>query len=343
MSELRRHPFTGQWVVVAPDRARRPSDFHPERRVARGRLCPFCPGHEAHTPPEILALHAGAGGPWRVRVVPNRFPALRVETELGREGVGVFDRMEGTGAHEVIVETPRHDASLADLSPAEIEDVLWVWAERLRDLARDERLRHVQVFKNHGEPAGATLEHAHSQLVALPLVPDDARRQLEREEAHFRQHERCLTCDLLHQEIADGARVIDRNDAGVVLSAWAPRRPFETWVVPRAHQAHFADEPQPALRAYAELLRSALRRLDVALERPAYNLVLRTAPLRTGPLAHSHWRLEVLPAVSRFAGFEWGTGCLINPVGPDEAAAYLRRAASRTEEPAAVSPSGAVP
>jgi UDPglucose--hexose-1-phosphate uridylyltransferase len=334
MSELRKDPVTGRWVIIAPERARRASDLRsaPPPSVETS-LCPLCPGQETLTPPEIYAIRRQAGavrdGPgWSLRVVPNKLPALRVEGELAREGDGLFDKMQGVGAHEVIIETADHAKGFGHLSTAELEEVLWSWRERMRDLSQDQRLRSIVVFKNHGAEAGATLAHPHSQLVALPIVPLAIAEELEGARAHWDLKERCIWCDVVQQERKDRTRLVQENDDAVALAPWAARAPFETWVLPRRHRAHFEEESRDVLRGVADVVRSTMRRLDVALDSPAYNLMLHSAPLRERGLAHYHWHIEIVPAVSRFAGFEWGSGFQINPVAPEEAAAFLRKTPS---------------
>jgi UDPglucose--hexose-1-phosphate uridylyltransferase len=322
MSEMRKDPLTGRWVIIAADRLQRPNDFRKSEQPSLA-LCPFCPGHEDLTPPEILAFRDGSG--WSVRVVPNKYPALRVEGAQERTGAGLFDRMTGVGAHEVIIETPDHRADLGDLPATRVEGVLWAWSERMRDLARDLRLRCALVFKNHGEAAGASLQHPHSQLLALPVVPSIVQAKLDGASAHHQQKERCLVCDIVRQEREDGARIVWENEACVALAPWAPRTPFETWIVPKAHASQFEDEPRSALLPVAEAVRTVLRKLSVALQRPAYNLVLHSGPLRERSLPYYHWHIEVLPTVAMSAGFEAGSGYAINPVPPEESAAFLRK------------------
>ncbi len=330
MSELRKDPILGRWVIIAPDRAKRPSDFLKSSLPASpGGICPFCPGKEELTPPEILAVRRPGTSRdqpgWSVRVVPNKFPALRVEGELAREGEGMFDRMSGIGAHEVVIESSDHAKTLSDLAPAEVEEVLWTWGERIRDLSRDTRLRSVVLFKNHGEAAGATLEHAHSQLIALPVVPLLVAEEMKGAQAHHRTKERCIFCDVIRQERKDGVRLVLENEGCVVISPWAAASPFQLCLFPKNHLAHFEEEPRANIRWVAEALRTALRKLAVAFDRPAYNIILHSAPLRERGLTYYHWHLEIRPAVTRFAGFEWGSGFFINPVSPEDAAAFLRK------------------
>lgn len=328
MSELRKDPITGRWVILAAERGVRPSDFQTVTSVQTGGYCPFCPGNEEATPHEILSFRAPGSAPdepgWSVRVVPNRFPALHVEGGFDREGVGLYDRMNGVGAHEVIVETWRHDATLADLHLRELVEVFWAWRERIVDLEGDGRLEYVVIFKNHGAEAGATLEHEHSQLVALPFVPRALEEEIAGAARHFAQHERCVFCDIVRQERRDGVRMVFENDRFVVLCPWASRTPFQTWILPRSHRSHFETIQRDELRSLAEAVQTTLRKIDRALESPAYNVLLHTMPMRAPASASYHWRLEVAPALTRIGGFEWATGHFINPTPPEEAAAFLR-------------------
>lgn len=330
MPELRRDPVTGRWVIISTDRRKRPYDFRFERVSVLGRdQCPFCPGREALTPPEVFASRQDGSprnGPgWDLRVVPNKFPALQVEGTLDRAGEGMFDRMNGVGAHEVIIETPIHDRTLAAMSEAEIERVLWAYRERMLDLKRDIRLRHILVFKNHGAVAGATLEHTHSQLIALPIVPDVMREEMDGARRHFAEKERCVFCDMIHQDLADGRRVVLENADVVALAPYAPRFAFETWILPRRHGARFEEAPRHEYQGLAQVLKSLLQRMDSALEHPPYNLLVHTAPFSEDVTDVFHWHLEILPKLTRVGGFEWGTGFYINPTSPEEAADVLRR------------------
>ncbi|MBS2026746.1 MAG: galactose-1-phosphate uridylyltransferase [Deltaproteobacteria bacterium] len=329
MPELRRDPLSGRWVIIATDRAYRPSDIPRAAPAPAGSYCPFCPGHEGATPPEILAYRPGGSAPngpgWTVRVVPNRFPALMIEGDLDRSGSGLYDRMHGIGAHEVIVESPNHAPDLGDQSVDQVEAVLAAFRDRFQDLRRDIRFRSILVFKNRGRPAGATLDHGHSQLIALPILPAVVADELESAKRHFEAHERCLFCDIVAQERREAARVVAENDEAIAFAPWAARSPFETWVMPRKHHSHFEETSRGPLRGVAALVRDTLKRLDVALEKPAYNFMLHTAPLREQPMAHYHWHFEIVPALSQVAGFEWGSGFHINPTPPEEAAAFLRK------------------
>jgi len=328
MPELRKDPVTGRWVIIATDRARRPSDFSREPvPPPSSRFCPFDYGNEQKTPPEIMAYrHDGnANGPgWSVRVVPNKFPVLGIEGDLNRQGDGMFDRMNGIGAHEVIIETPDHDKTFAVMSELEIERVLSAFRERILDLKRDVRLRYILVFKNQGAAAGATLEHPHSQLIALPVVPDFVREEIEGARRHFDAKERCVFCDIIRQELADERRVVQENADIVALAPYAPRLPFETWLLPRRHGARFEEAPRYEYESLARLLKSTLMRIDRALESPPYNLIIHSAPFTDAGTELYHWHVEILPKLARTAGFEWGTGFYINPTSPEEGTRVLR-------------------
>jgi UDPglucose--hexose-1-phosphate uridylyltransferase len=330
MPELRRDPIVGRWVIIATERARRPSELCREPQPLPGGLCPFCPGHEDKTPREVYAAgrprhgHANGSG-WSVRVVPNRFPALKIEGELDRQAEGIYDRMNGIGAHEVIIETADHGRGTEALSPGELADVLLAFKARVLDLRNDLRFRYIVLFKNHGAAAGATLEHAHSQLIALPVVPRQAMEEIEGARRHFELKERCIFCDIVGQERKDRSRLVYENDDFVVLAPWAPRSPFETWIVPRRHESNFEAEPRERLASCGQALGTALRRLAAALGNPAYNFMIHSNPLRDAPSASYHWHIEVMPALTQVAGFEWGSGFHINPVPPEEAAEFLRK------------------
>ena len=328
MPELRKDPVVGRWVIISTERARRPSDFAGQPVTPAGGPCVFCEGHEARTPPEILAGRPGGAAPngpgWTWRVVPNMFPALRIEGELEPAGEGVFDRMNGVGAHEVVIETPEHGASFATLSPDALTDVLRAYRERLADLKKDPRFQYVLIFKNHGEAAGASLGHPHSQLIATPIIPVMVAEELAGAARYWELKERCVWCDIVRQEARSRRRVVLEVDGFVALAPFAPRFPFETWVLPARHRAAFEESDPAELRALAALLGEFFRRMGRVLGDPPFNFRLHTAPLRAPELPSFHWHLEIIPKLTRVAGFEWGSGFFINPVPPEDAAEALR-------------------
>ena len=330
MPELRKDPVVGRWVIIATDRARRPSDWNGGAAAGSpGAACPFCPGNERFTPHEVMAIReggAGANGPgWSTRVVPNKFPALQIEGGLDRRGEGMYDRMNGVGAHEVIIESPDHSAELSDLSLSQIERVLRVYRDRILDLKNDIRFRYILVFKNHGAAAGATLEHSHSQLIALPIVPDFVREEIDGARRHYASKERCVFCDIIRQETQESRRVIAENADMVAVAPYAPRFPFETWILPKRHQASFEEAPRHEYAALGRLLGDILRRMNTSLRLPPYNLLIHSAPLHEPAAADFyHWHVEIIPTLTRVAGFEWATGFYVNPTSPEEAAEVLR-------------------
>jgi UDPglucose--hexose-1-phosphate uridylyltransferase len=348
MSQLRHNPVTRRWVIIAEERALRPQDLIlPEPEPAPGGFCPFCPGNERKTPPEIWSWRGNGTAPnepgWAVRVIPNKYPALRIEGELERHAVGIYDRMAGIGAHEVIIETPDHVAGTADLPVDHFEKVLRAYQERLRDLMRDPRMKYILIFKNHGARAGASLAHPHTQLIATSVTPWTVGVELTSCLEHHQVKERCLFCDILAQELQDGERIVREDAHYVTITPYASRFPFEMWLMPRRHAHCFAEVPEDGLHHLAVHLRDVLRRLKRVLKNPPYNFVLHTSPnTQTTPKRSRywetirydyHWHLEILPRVTRVAGFEWGTGFYINPTPPEIAAEHLRDA-HETEEPA---------
>jgi len=339
MSELRHDPLSRRWVIIATERSGRPMDFTPEREAAPpGSFCPFCEGHEDKTPPEIMAVRAPGSSPngpgWSIRVIPNKYPALMIEGNPDRRGTGIYDRMRGIGAHEVIVESPRHDLLIPDMSEEHLTSLVRVYAERVRDLMRDRRFKYILLFKNHLAPAGASLTHPHTQIIATPVTPRAVAQKLESSKAHHQTKERCLVCDLLQQEIEDGSRIVSLDDHFLVLAPFASRFPFELFIAPRRHSHSFVETPPEEQAALARALKDTLGRLRATLKDPPYNLVLHTAPnTETIPRRSHywdtlpfdfHWHLEILPRLTKMAGFEWGTGFYINPTPPEEAASFLR-------------------
>jgi UDPglucose--hexose-1-phosphate uridylyltransferase len=329
MPELRKDPIVGRWVIIAPDRLTRPQtvrergdDFDPNA------FDPFLEGHEDATTPEILAYrepHTRPNGPgWRVRVIPNKFPALRVEGLLSNRGDGMYDVMSGVGAHEVIVECPHRETSMARLSVDNIREVLWVYRDRLVDLKKDRRLVHGLIFKNKGTLAGATLAHSHSQLIVNPIIPITIQEEMHGAEAYFRYRGRAIFADMLQQELASELRVVIDSPNFVVFCPYASRFPFETWIVPKNHTSHFENISRQGVDEMGTILKLTLQKLERALDDPPYNYVIHTAPFDVQELPHYCWHLEIFPRLTGVAGFEWGSGFYINPIPPEQAAQFLR-------------------
>jgi UDPglucose--hexose-1-phosphate uridylyltransferase len=334
MPELRKDPVVGRWVIISTERSRRPTNFGPAHPSQPGTFCPFCPGNEDKTPPEVYAVRRDGGPPngpgWMVRVVPNKFPALQIEGSLDRRGEGLYDKMNGVGAHEVVIESPDHDKDLSDLPVDHIEQVLHAYRERVVDLHKDRRLRYVLIFKNHGAQAGATLEHTHTQLIATPIIPKIIQEELEGSRRYYELKERCVFCDIIQQETAEdnGRRLVSMTDHFLAIEPFAPRFPFETWILPRAHDSSYQRLSSPdEFRELAGILKDTFERLNVALDHPPFNFVIHTAPVSDSDLEYYHWHIEIMPKLTRVAGFEIGSGFYINPTPPEDAAQYLRELA----------------
>ncbi len=332
MPELRKDPVTGRWVIIATDRAKRPSDFLREKvQIRGGSFCPFCYGNESKTPPEVLSYRPDSSvrntPGWTVRVVPNKFPALGVEGTLDRQGEGLYDKMNGIGAHEVIIETPEHKLTLANMPTRRIEDVLWAFRDRILDLKKDRRFKYILIFKNYGDAAGASLEHTHSQLIALPVIPKRVLEEIEGSKEYYTFKERCVFCDIVRQEEASQTRVVSENQGFVALAPFAPRFPFELWILPKDHRSAFEESQKNEFEQLAPILKDMLMRLDKVLDSPAYNFILHSSPLPDSSNDYYHWHFEIMPKLTKVAGFEWGTGFYINPTPPEESAKFLREVA----------------
>jgi UDPglucose--hexose-1-phosphate uridylyltransferase len=238
-------------------------------------------------------------------------------------GEGMYDRMNGIGAHEVIIETPEHDLSLADHPAKQVQEILWAFRDRVIELRKDHRFRYIMIFKNHGREAGASLDHPHSQIIALPIVPKRVQEEIEGSRRYWDYKERCVFCDIIHQEEKDQTRIVVQNNSFTAITPFASRFPFETWILPREHGLYFHELQKNQLVDLAEVLRSILGRMKAILDDPPYNFMVHTAPFEHSGIPYYHWHIEVIPKLTSVAGFEWGTGFYINPTPPEDAARYL--------------------
>lgn len=344
MPELRYDPLRQCWVSIAAERGLRPSDFVKLTDVlAGGDFCPFCLGNEHVTPPEIYALRTDGSPPdgpgWELRVVPSKFRALAMEGELTRQVEGVFERMNGFGVHEVLIETPQHDLGMADYPLGHMEEIIRAFLSRLIELEKDPCFRYIMIAKNHGGAAGATLAHSHSQLIAAPIIPPVVSTELDSAREYHREKGGCLLCDVIAQELEAEERIVSQNDDLLTLAPFASQVPFELFIVPKKHQHTLAEITESEIASLAWALKDALTRLKLVLEDPAYNLAFHIAP---NPNAESpsgdwaalemasHWHVEVIPRLIQSHGFERGMGFYVNFTPPEEAAAYLREAEGDT-------------
>ncbi len=336
MSELRKDPVIGRWVIISPQRGLRPHDFEHQEEVNTSGECPFCEGNEEKTPPEVYALRQGSppdGPGWTVRVVTNKFPALSGEGDEARRKVGMYEMMDGVGAHEVIIESPRHVKRIETHTPETLLPVLDVYRLRLLELGRDDRFRYVIIFKNEGKQAGASLSHPHSQVIATPVTPKRVKEELAGAREYHSSRGRCIFCDIIEEEQKKKQRVVEENEGFIAFCPFAPRFPFETWILPKNHSPDFHSLDEQGLNQLAQIMIVTMGRLSKVLNKPQYNYIIHTAPVRYAREgywstldADWHWHMEIMPRVTDIAGFEWGTGYYINSTLPEEAAEYMREA-----------------
>jgi len=336
MPELRQDPVTLEWVIIATERAKRPSEFQSQGGgtrqsclLSQRQSCPFCEGNEGTTPPEIVAYRKAGTPPntrgWWVRVVANRFPALRIEGRRDRHEIDDFFRMmDGFGAHEVIIETPEHCDTIGIIPDRQAEEIINMYLDRFLDLKKDARIENITLFRNRGNLAGASLLHPHSQLIGTPMVPGLLRRRLEMAFRHYDDHGKCVYCEMIEKELAERNRLVLENDEYVVFEPFASRVPFETWIVPREHCSAFEAISREQAKALGRTLNAVLGILFNKLNDPDYNYVIRTEPLREDHSGYFHWSLHILPRLTTTAGFEMGSGMFINPMPPEKAAEFLR-------------------
>jgi len=331
MPELRRDPVVGRWVIIDSDHTKGPSDFSKDDNTpTRQAICPFCPGREHQTPDEVDAVRPLKSLPntsgWLVRTVPNKFPVLIPEGIIEKEGIGIYDQMTGIGAHEVLIEGPDHDKGLSELTKEEMQAVISQYQSRFRYLSQDSRFKYVVIFKNFGSSAGATVEHTHSQIIALPMVPKTVLEELKGAEHYHQYRGRCVFCDMIAQEYQDKERIVVENSSFLAFCPYAPRYAFEICIIPKAHGADFASSDEKTQAHLAQILQDVLKKIKKVLKNPSYNYYLHTAPIGYANLACYHWHIEIIPKLTRSVGFEWGTGLHIVPTFPQDAARFLRDA-----------------
>ncbi|MCA9784459.1 MAG: galactose-1-phosphate uridylyltransferase [Candidatus Cloacimonetes bacterium] len=339
MPELRLDPIQKRWVIIATERQNRRTWFDKELTLPGTQICPFCTGNEALTPPEILA-HRSSGisndSSWTLRVIPNKFPALQIEGTGDRRADGIYDRMNGIGAHEVVIESTNHVQHMADMPLDQVASIFEVYRLRLADLMKDPRFKYVMIFKNHGSDAGASIAHPHTQIIATPVTPKTVSLELDSAREHFHHKERCIFCDIMDEELSHGERLVYMSDHFVALCPYASRFPYEVIVLPRTHAHDYSVAPDHIVRDLAHTMQVVLAKLRMAVNDPPFNYLFHTSPNPTHARRRAnywdtlafdwHWHVEVLPRLTKTAGFEWGSGFYINPTPPELAADNLRRA-----------------
>ena len=335
MTELRKDPIIDNWVIISTERGRRPLDYKIKTEEKKKDSCVFCEGNEGETPPEIFAFRKKGtreNSPgWKVRVVNNKYPALKMEgKEAALEKAGIFEKMGGLGVHEVIIETPHHQKDFDNLSVGNIVLILKTYRQRYLDLSKDKRIKYILIFKNYGIDGGASLEHPHSQLIGTPIIPQKIKEELEGAKEYFDLNGRCLFCDYIEQEIKSKDRLIKETEKYVAISPFAARFPFETWILPKYHNACYKETSDNDILSLARIMKEILSKIKKKLNNPPYNFIIHTAPskefsTREWPDLDKkyHWHIEIIPRLTKIAGFEWGTGFYINTTSPEEAARIL--------------------
>ena len=332
MPELRQNFFTKEWVIIATERAKRPEELATHRNVEPVapfvETCPFCPGNENKTPPEVLRIPAESGGSWAVRVIPNKFCALSSEVQPTRNLQHLRRRIDGFGFHEVIIDSPDHARCMALLPDAHVANILRAYKQRYNTLSLDRRIAHITLFKNHGADAGASLQHPHSQLIATPVIPSQVRHRLFEALRHYDDVGECMYCHMVEREIEDQTRIVVKSEHFVAMEVFAAATPFATHIFPLRHMASFGDIADIEIADLARVLRTLLGKIYVGLENPDLNFTVRSGPAEYAGARHFHWYVSVIPRLTRVAGFELGSGMFINTVLPEAAAEYLRSIAA---------------
>ncbi|MCX5780613.1 MAG: DUF4931 domain-containing protein [Firmicutes bacterium] len=328
MAEIRRDLVKNYWVAIAATTALKPSNFPVKKRgietIGNQGFCPFCEGNESSTPPEIMAYRrpgspANTSG-WSIRVVPNKFSVFQLNGSLEKNNLGIYSNYNGVGRQEVIIETPEHGIDMHNFSQKKITEILTVFKARYKDLAQDERIKYLQLYKNRGIFAGASLEHSHSQLMGLPFVPRTNSGVVD----YYEKHGQCLLCAIIEQEKQSAVRIVYESEHFLLVCPYAARFPYETWVVPKLHGEHFGDISEAQIIDLAWICMIFTRMLMDSLENPAYNFVFNTAPVNVPYQAGYHWYLEIIPRLLVTTGADISTGMYSNPVAPELAAELFR-------------------
>jgi len=336
MHELRKDPLMNRWVAVMSD-SMAPAEYHIPGDEAKESECILCSGREKETPPEITAIRGNGSHPnepgWLARVIPSFKPILHVEGELGRRGVGMYDRMNSIGANEIIIETPEHNKTSGDISFEQTLRVVSLYKERIADLEKDLRLRYVLIYKNSGREAGAVYSHPHSQIIATPIIPRRIKEELDGAKQYYAYKERCIFCDIIREELRNGERVIFETKKFIAFCPYAQISSFEFCIMPKRHSCAFQEINSEEMEDLALMLSAMLKKLGTVLKNPPYNYIIHTVPNMIPRRNHwhtlgedFHWHIEVGPRLARASGFEWGSGFYAVTTSPEDAAKYLREA-----------------
>lgn len=328
MSDFRHNPLTDQWVIIAENRLGRPNEFRQVAEHLEGKPCPFCFGNEEQTPETESLFFASpdnsTNGHWQVRVFPNKFPALLPGDCGDDQSAGPYRKLEAGGVHEIIVESPEHVTSLTEINPLQLDLSFKMYRERLACLRRSPHIRHGMLFKNCRPEAGASIEHAHSQLIGTPIIPPGVAQRVDRSRAYYEQHRRSLFQSMLDFELASGERIVSKTEQFVAFCPYASRLPYEVWIFQLSPVTGFDEFDDATTSELGRLVNGVLRQFERALDNPAYNFLFHIPPFDISSYDYYQMHIESFPRLTKTAGYEWGTGCMINPVSPERAAEQLR-------------------
>lgn len=326
MSEIRKDPIVNRWIITLDDKYFTPASVSsiPLNLPENDKNCPFCPGNESKISKVIYEVK-DPDNKWKVKVIPNNKPYLTVEKQLKKQGMGIFDVISGTGANEVIIESPLHNLDLDKMDNQLISDIINTYVYRILDLKKDIRFEFIIIFKNRGPDAGGTLLHPYSQLIALPVIPKRISEEIESSLKYFELKNRCVFCDVIDNELSYNERVIKETENYIVLAPFASRVSFELWILPKFHSTHFHNLTSEQIYELSSILKDTIYRLNKSLNNPSYNYMIHTAPIKSEELPFYHWHIEIMPRIKRTEGFEWGTGFYINPTFPEDVADFLKK------------------
>lgn len=328
MPEIRQNIATKDWIIFATERAMRPEEFKIEEKKTKelpdySEKCPFCRGNEAETQQEIASIK-DEQGKWQVRVVPNKFAALTYRGNPDRRFDGVYRSMRGVGAHEVIIESPKHNLTTALYDNIQIERIVRIYKSRYLELEKDPRIAQVIIYKNHGSSAGTSLEHPHSQLVATPVVPTSVRDRFRDAINYYDENGECVFCRTVEEELRAKERIVLENRNFISIQPYASFSPFHTWILPQKHKPSFGEISEEEIADFASILKETLQKLYYGLNNPDYNYCIRSTSVDQNKVNYFHWYLAIIPKITKIAGFELGSGMFINTSLPEECAEFLR-------------------
>jgi len=331
MPQLRQNIFLKEWVVIATERAKRPDQLKENKDLTKVSLpeydenCPFCPGNDVKFPNAHPIHQIGTDDDWKLRVIPNKYPALsEFDSSIHYQTSGYYRWMDGVGHHEVLIETPKHNQDIAIMDNSDILNVLKVYKTRIKALMKLDYIESVICFRNHGMRAGASLPHPHSQIIALPIIPHDVINRMNESIRHHEEHRECIFCKVMENEIASRERVVLETAHFVVFVPYAANSPFSMWVFPKVHASSYCDITPSEMSELSNVLKISLRKLYFGLNDPDYNYIIRSSPKGYQNSPFFHWYITIIPRLTRTAGFELGSGMFINPSIPEENAEYLR-------------------